>query len=203
MCNAFMYKIPIGPKLSYSNEILPLCKILVLKNQKTASASVAIATHIVLPDDTNTLGNLMGGRLMYWMDVISAVSAQRHCGRVVVTASVNNISFNQSIKLGEVVTLNAGVTRSFNSSMEVFIEVWVENHRTGKKSKCNEAIFTFVAVDQIGNTINVPELIPETDVEKQRYDAALRRKQLSLILAGRMKPSDATELKAIFKDLAE
>ena len=174
-----------------------------MKDQKPASASVAIATHIVLPDDTNTLGNLMGGRLMYWMDVISAVSAQRHCGRVVVTASVNNISFNQPIKLGEVVTLNAGVTRSFNSSMEVFIEVWVENHRTGKKSKCNEAIFTFVAVDQMGNTIYVPELIPETDVEKQRYDAALRRKQLSLILAGRMKPSDATELKAIFEDLAE
>lgn len=145
----------------------------------------------------------MGGRLMYWMDVVSAVAAQRHCGRVVVTASVNNISFTQPIKLGDVVTLEAKVSRSFNSSMEVFIEVWVEDHRTGKRTKCNEAIFTFVAVDQMGNTINVPELIAETDVEKQRFDAALRRKQLSLILAGRMKPSDATELKAIFEDLAE
>jgi len=162
---------------------------------------MATATHIVLPDDTNTLGNLMGGRLMYWMDVIAAVSAHRHCNRVVVTASVNNISFNQPIKLGDFVTLEAKVSRAFGSSMEVFIDVHVENHRTGEKSKCNEAIFTFVAVDQIGNTIEVPELIPETEMERQRYDAALRRKQLSLILAGRMKPKDATELKAIFEDL--
>jgi len=170
---------------------------------KTASQSVATATHIVLPDDTNTLGNLMGGRLMYWMDVIAAVAAHRHCGRVVVTASVNYISFNQPIGLGDFVTLEAKISRAFGSSMEVFIDVWVEDHKTTKKVKCNEAIFTFVAVDQIGNTIEVPELIPESDVEKQRYDAALRRRQLSLILAGRMKPKDATELKAIFEDLSE
>lgn len=174
-----------------------------MKNQQSASASCTIATHIVLPDDTNTLGNLMGGRLMYWMDVVAAVAAQRHCRRVVVTASVNSISFNHPIKLGDVVTLEAKVSRSFNSSMEVFIEVWVEDHRTRERSKCNEAIFTFVAVDQMGNTINVPELIAESDVEKQRFDGALRRKQLSLILAGRMKPADATELKTIFEDLAE
>lgn len=164
---------------------------------------MAVATHIVLPDDTNTLGNLMGGRLMYWMDVIAAVSAHRHCGRVVVTASVNNISFNQPIHLGDFVTLEAKVSRAFGSSMEVFIDVWVEDHKTTEKKKCNEAIFTFVAVDQIGNTIEVPELLPETDVEHERYDAALRRKQLSLILGGRMKPKDATELRAIFEDLAE
>lgn len=170
---------------------------------KTAEVSKAVATHIVLPDDTNTLGNLMGGRLMYWMDVIAAVAAHRHCGRVVVTASVNHISFNQPIHLGDFVTLEAKVSRSFGSSMEVFIDVWVEDHKTTAKTKCNEAIFTFVAVDQIGNTIEVPELIPETDVELQRYDAALRRRQLSLILGGRMKPSDATELKAIFEDLSE
>lgn len=168
---------------------------------KTAESSKAVGTHIVLPDDTNTLGNLMGGRLMYWMDVIAAVSAHRHCGRVVVTASVNNISFNQPIALGDFVTLEAKVSRAFGSSMEVFIDVWVEDHKTANKTKCNEAIFTFVAVDQIGNTIEVPELIPESDVEKARFDAALRRRQLSLILAGRMKPTDATELKAIFEDL--
>lgn len=161
-----------------------------------------MATHIVLPDDTNTLGNLMGGRLMYWMDVIAAVAAHRHCGRVVVTASVNNISFNQPIRLGDFVTLEAHVTRSFGSSMEVFIDVWVEDHRTSAKTKCNEAIFTFVAVDQIGTPIEVPELVPETELEHQRHQAALRRKQLSLILAGRMKPKDATELKAIFEDLS-
>ena len=170
---------------------------------KTASESCATATHIVLPDDTNTLGNLMGGRLMYWMDVISAVSAHRHCGRVVVTAAVNHISFNQPVRLGDFVTLEAKVSRGFGSSMEVYIDVWVEDHKTTEKKKCNEAIFTFVAVDQIGNTIEVPELIPESEVEKQRFDAALRRRQLSLILAGRMKPKDAKELKAIFEDLSE
>lgn len=168
---------------------------------KTAVASKAVATHIVLPDDTNTLGNLMGGRLMYWMDVIAAVAAHRHCGRVVVTASVNNISFNQPIGLGDFVTLEAKVSRVFGSSMEVYIDVWVEDHKTAHKTKCNEAIFTFVAVDQIGNTIEVPELIPESSVELERFDGALRRRQLSLILAGRMKPKDATELKAIFEDL--
>lgn len=169
---------------------------------KTPSESCATATHIVLPDDTNTLGNLMGGRLMYWMDVISAVAAHRHCGRVVVTAAVNNISFNQPIGLGDFVTLEAKVSRAFDSSMEVFIEVWVENHKTTEKIKCNEAIFTFVAVDQVGNTIDVPALTPESAIEKERFDGALRRRQLSLILAGRMKPKDATELKAIFEDLA-
>ena len=183
------------------HEILPLRQRRNGMKAKKASESMAIATHIVLPDDTNTLGNLMGGRLMYWMDVIAAVSAHRHCHRVVVTASVNNISFGMPVGLGEFVTLEAKVTRAFSSSMEVFIEVWVENHRNGQKTKCNEAIFTFVAVDQIGNTIEVPELIPETELEKQRFDGALRRKQLSLILAGKMKPTDATELKAIFEDL--
>jgi len=170
---------------------------------KLASESTATSTHIVLPDDTNTLGNLMGGRLMYWMDVIAAVAAHRHSRRIVVTASVNNISFNQPIKLGDILTLEASVTRSFNSSMEVFIEVYTDDPRTGAKKKSNEAIFTFVAVDQLANAIEVPELIPETAVEKQRFEAALRRKQLSLILAGKMKPKDATELKAIFEDLAE
>lgn len=167
---------------------------------KTPKESLAVLTEIVLPNDTNTLGNLMGGRLLHWMDVASAIAAHRHCGRVVVTASVNNVSFNQPIKLGEIVTIHAKVSRAFNSSMEVFIEVWVENYQTGNKKKCNEAIYIFVAVDQIGNPINVPELIPETDEEKTRFQGALRRKELSLILAGKMKPNEATELKALFFD---
>jgi len=165
---------------------------------KKAQDSLAINTEIILPNDTNVLGNLMGGRLLHWMDICAAVAAHRHCGRVVVTASVNNVSFNQPIRLGEIVTLQAKISRSFYSSMEVFIDVWVENNTTGEKRKCNEAIYTFVAVDQLGNPINVPELIPETDEEKQRFDGALRRKQLSLILAGKMKPEEATELKALF-----
>ena len=144
----------------------------------------------------------MGGRLMYWMDIISGVAAHRHCGRVVVTASVNNIAFNQPVKLGDFVTLEAKVSRAFGSSMEVFIDVWVEDHRNGQRTKCNEAIFTFVAVDQIGSAIEVPDLVPESEIEIQRFDAALRRRQLSLILAGRMKPKDATELRAIFEELS-
>ena len=165
---------------------------------KTPSASVCVNKEIVLPNDTNTLGNLMGGRLLHWMDICAAIAAHRHCGRVVVTASVNNVAFNQPIRLAEIVTLQAKVSRAFTSSMEVFIDVWVENNATGERRKCNEAIYTFVAVDQIGSPINVPELVPESDEEKARYDGALRRRQLSLILAGKMKPDDATELKALF-----
>jgi acyl-CoA hydrolase len=140
----------------------------------------------------------MGGRLLHWMDITAAISAHRHCRRVVVTASVNNVSFDRPIKLGDIVTLEAQVSRAFTSSMEVFIDVWVENHTSGDKEKCNEAIYTFVAVDQIGNPISVPQCVPETEHEKLRYDGALRRRQLSLILARKMKPEDATELKALF-----
>jgi len=160
--------------------------------------SMAVNTEIVLPNDTNTLGNLMGGRLLHWMDICAAIAAHRHCGRVVVTASVNNVSFSQPIRLGEIVTLQAKISRAFHSSMEIFIDVWVEDNATGERKKCNEAIYTFVAVDQLGNPINVPELVPETEEEKKRFDGALRRKQLALILAGKMKPDDATELKALF-----
>lgn len=165
---------------------------------KTPSESVCINTEFVLPNDTNTLGNLMGGKLLHWMDICAAIAAHRHCARVVVTASVNNVAFNQPIKLGEIVTLQAKVSRAFTSSMEVFIDVWVENNTNGSKRKCNEAIYTFVAVDQIGNPINVPPIQPESEEEQKRFDGALRRRQLSLILAGKMKPADAHELKALF-----
>ncbi len=165
---------------------------------KKASETVAVTTHIVLPNDTNTLGNLFGGQLLAWMDVIASVSAQRHCRRVVVTASVNNVSFREPILHSSIVTLEAKVSRAFSSSMEVFVDVYVEDAISGVRRKCNEAIYTFVAVDQLGGPINVPELIPETPEEIERYEGALRRKQLSLILAGKLKPSEATELKALF-----
>jgi acyl-CoA hydrolase len=167
-------------------------------NPKHPTDSLTITTEHVLPNDTNALGNLFGGRLLQWMDTTAAISAQRHCNRVVVTATVNNVSFKEPIKLGSVVTLEAKVSRSFNSSMEIFIEVFVEDLVTGKKRKCNEAIYTFVAIDQNGSPLPVPELIPETDREKERFEGALRRKQLALILAGKMKPHDAQELKALF-----
>lgn len=171
-----------------------------MSEKRTPESTLAINTEIVLPNDTNTLGNLMGGKLLHWMDVIAAISAHRLCKRVCVTASVNNVSFNQPIKLGDIVTLRAKVSRSFSSSMEIFIDVFVEDRATSEKIKVNEAIYTFVAVDQMGNTIRVPEIVPETDEEKQRFDGALRRRQLSLILAGKMKPSEATELKALFEE---
>ena len=163
-----------------------------------ASETLAITTKIVLPNDTNTLGNLFGGQLLAWMDVIASVSAHRHSKRVVVTASVNNVSFQKPINHASIVTLEAKVSRAFNSSMEVFLDVFVEDAVTGQREKCNEAIYTFVAVDQNGNPIQVPALIPETEEEKMRYDGALRRKQLALILAGKMKAADATELKKLF-----
>jgi len=165
---------------------------------KTAKETLAVSTVIVLPNDTNTIGNMMGGRLLHHLDIIAAIAAHRLCRRVVVTAAVNNVAFNYPIKLADIVTLEAKVSRSFSTSMEVCIDVYVENHSTGIKTKCNEAIYTFVAVDQLGSPIGVPELIAETEEEIERFSAALRRKQLSLILAGKMNPHDATELKKLF-----
>jgi acyl-CoA hydrolase len=169
-----------------------------MKSKKFVRESRAISSEIVLPNDTNTLGNLMGGRLLHWMDICAAISSHRHCKRIVVTASVNNVSFDKPIRLGDIVTLEAHVSRAFTSSMEVFIDVWVENHTTGERVKHNEAIYTFVAVDQLGNPISVPEVVPETELEIKRYEGALRRRQLSLILAGKLQPDSATELKALF-----
>lgn len=170
-----------------------------MKKSKFARESHVIMTELVLPNDTNGLTNLMGGRMMHMMDVVAAISAQRHSNRIVVTASVDNVSFKYPIKLGNVVTLKAQVTRSFSSSMEVHIEVWSEDVPMNEKVKSNEAFFTFVAVDQGGRPIDVPDLIPETEDEKALYEGALRRRQLRLVLAGRMKPSEATELKSLFE----
>lgn len=169
-----------------------------MSKTKTAESTKTIMTEIVLPNDTNTIGNLMGGKLLHWMDICAAISAHRCSNRIVVTASVNNVSFSHPIKLGDIVTLEAKVSRTFNSSMEVYIDVFVEDHRTGVRKQCNNAIYTFVAVDQIGSPISVPEVIAETEEEKDRFEGALRRRQLSLILAGKMKPAEATELKKLF-----
>lgn len=168
------------------------------RKKKTPKESFVSMTELVLPNDTNTLNNLMGGRLMHWMDIVSAISAQKHCNRIVVTASVDNISFRHPIQLGDVVTLKAKVTRAFNSSVEVRIDVEAENVPTGTKIESNSAYFTFVAVDQSGRPIDVPEVEPETDDEKELFNGALRRRQLRLILGGRMKPQEAAELKSIF-----
>ena len=168
-----------------------------MKN-RTPKESYTISTQIVLPNDTNVLGNLMGGRLLHWMDIAAAISAHRHSSRVVVTASVNHVSFERAIKLGDYVTIIAKVSRAFNTSMEVFIDVFVEENSSGQKVKSNDATYVFVAVDQLGRPIEIPQLTPETDEEKERYETALRRKQLSLLLAGKLKPHEAPELREVF-----
>jgi len=166
--------------------------------KKSPQESLTTMTELVLPNDTNTLNNLMGGRLMSWMDIVSAIASQKHSNRTVVTASVDNVSFSNPIKLGNVVTLRAQVTRSFNSSMEVHIEVWGEDVPTGHKVKSNSAFFTFVALDKSGKPVEVPEIVPESADEKEMYDGALRRRQIRLILAKRMDPADATEVRSFF-----
>ncbi len=168
------------------------------KKKKFAKDSLVNMTELVLPNDTNTLNNLMGGRLMHWMDIVSAIAAQKHSNRIVVTASVDNVSFRKPIRLGNVVNLVAKVTRSFNSSMEVHIKVAAEDVPASKCFESNEAFFTFVAVDQSGRPIDVPELVPETEEEIKLYDGALRRRQLRLVLAKRLSPENATELKSLF-----
>ncbi|MDN3708720.1 acyl-CoA thioesterase [Myroides ceti] len=165
---------------------------------KTPSESATITTDIVLPGETNPLNNLFGGELLARMDRAASISARRHTRRVCVTASVNNVAFNNAIPLGSVVTLEAKVSRTFKTSLEIFIDVWIEDRESGNRLKANEAIYTFVAVDERGKPVEIPPIIPETEIEKQRFEAALRRKQLSLVLAGKMKPDEATELKALF-----
>lgn len=165
---------------------------------KSPKASLTIMNELVLPNDTNTFNNLMGGRLLHWMDIAAAISAQKHCNRVVVTASVDNVSFHHPIKLGDVITIEARVTRAFNTSVEVRMDVYAENVPSGMKIKSNDAFYTFVALDENNKTIPVPPLLPETEEEIELYEGALRRRQLRLVLGGRMKADDATELKALF-----
>ena len=166
--------------------------------QRTPRETYASSARIVMPNDTNTLGNLMGGNLLNWMDITAAISAHRCSRRICVTAAVNNVSFKKPIKLGDIVTIHAEVTRTFSSSMEVYMRVFVENHPTGEQSLCNEAMYTFVAVDQLGAPVAVPDVQPENEEEQERFAGALRRRQLRLVLAGKMKPAEATELKALF-----
>ena len=165
---------------------------------KFSSDSLTTLTDLVLPGETNPLNNLFGGELLARMDRAASITARRHSRRICVTASVNHVAFNRAIPLGSVVTVESKVSRTFNSSMEIYIDVWIEDRESGIKNKANEGIYTFVAVDETGRPVPVPPVIPQTDIEKERFVAALRRKQLSLVLAGKMKASDATELKALF-----
>ncbi|WP_035806466.1 acyl-CoA thioesterase [Lunatimonas lonarensis] len=169
-----------------------------MTEKKYVRESQATMTEMVLPNDTNTLNNLMGGKLMHWMDIVAAICAQRHCNNIVVTASVDNISFKNPIALGNVVTLNAQITRAFTTSMEIFLEVYAEDIPANSKLLTHRAFFTFVAVDKSGRPVKVPEVTPVGKEEEERYQGALRRRQLRLVLAKRMDPQDATELKSLF-----
>ncbi|GEP91373.1 Acyl-CoA hydrolase [Chitinophaga terrae (ex Kim and Jung 2007)] len=165
---------------------------------KRAQDSLVQMTELVLPNDTNTFGNLMGGRLMYWMDIAAALASMKHCSAPVVTASVDNISFENPIKLGNVVHIESKVSRAFTTSMEVHIRVWGEDPVQQYRYKSNEAFMTFVALDPNGNSRPVPKIIPDTEEEKKLYESAMSRRQMRLILSGKMKPEDADALKAFF-----
>lgn len=167
-------------------------------DKKFACDSAITMTELVLPNDTNTLGNLMGGRLMYWMDIASAISAMKHCNMPVVTASVDNVSFAKPVLLGDILLIESKITRSFNSSMEVYLRVTGENLQSKTKYLSNEAYYTFVGLTNEGKPTAVPELVPQTEEEVEKYNGALRRRQLRLILGGKMKIDDAIELKALF-----
>ncbi len=167
---------------------------------KVPKESFATSTHHVMPNDINNLNHLFGGRLLEWMDMIAAVSAHRHCRQVVVTATVNSVSFHSPVPYASIVTLEAKVSRAFRSSMEVFVVCFVEDPISGEQKKTNEAIYTFVAVDKNNKPVAVPPIAPETEEEKLRYKGALLRRQLALLLAGKLKPGQVTELKAFFAE---
>ena len=161
--------------------------------------SKTIMTDLVLPSETNAIHTLFGGELLARMDRAASIAAERHSGEIVVTASVNHVAFKHAVPLGSIVTVEAKVTRAFKSSMEVYIDVWVDDKKTETSVKVNEAIFTFVAVDNDGSPVVIPQLVPETEEEILRFEGALRRKQLSLVLAGEINAQEATELKALYK----
>ncbi|WKD85571.1 putative acyl-CoA thioester hydrolase [Polaribacter huanghezhanensis] len=167
-------------------------------HSKTPKESLTVLTDMVLPGETNPLNNLFGGEILARMDRACSIAARRHSRRIVVTASVNHVAFTKAVPVGSVVTVEAKVSRAFKSSMEIYVDVWIEDRESGERARVNEGIYTFVAVDETGSPVPVPQITPETALEKERFDGALRRKQLSLILSGKLEPNKATELKALF-----
>jgi acyl-CoA hydrolase len=137
-------------------------------------------TQLVLPNDTNQLGNLLGGQLMHWIDLVAAIAAARHSQRVCVTASVDDLNFLHPIKIGEVVTLMASVNRVFRTSMEVGVKVLSENLLTGTVKHANTAYLTFVALDQNGTPMSVPQVTCANDEEQRRFEDAMHRRELRL-----------------------
>jgi acyl-CoA hydrolase len=169
---------------------------------KKVSESRTVMTELIMPNDTNPMGNLMGGYLMRWMDIVCASSAGKHTEAHVVTAAVDHISFQNPIKLGDVITLEASVTRAFNTSVEIYVEVFANDVKGQNARRCNHAYFTFVALDDKKRTpVQVPPVLPLSSEEQSLYEGAARRREMRLVLAGRIKPKEATETRKMFADL--
>lgn len=170
-------------------------------HSKTVASSRTVMTELVMPNDTNPLGDLMGGNLMRWMDIAAGICAARHCEAHAVTASVDHVSFRRPIHLGNVLTITANVTHAFNSSVEIFIKVTSGNVTQGETHVSNHAYMTFVALDPYTHKPKAtPKVKPETELEQKLYDGAIRRRELRLMLAGRMEAKDAVEIKALFAE---
>ena len=149
-------------------------------------------TEIILPNDANTLGNLLGGRLMHFIDLVGAIAAYRHSRTHVVTAAMDHIDFIQPVRVGDLLTLKSSVNRAFSTSMEVGVKVWVENTKTGGMRHVASAYLVFVAIDQNGHRVRVPELKPATANEERRFaDALLRRQHRESEAARRQKGRQA------------
>lgn len=167
-----------------------------MSEEKKVSESIIEMNELVMPNDTNILGNLMGGNLMRWMDIASAICASKHCDAYVVTVSVDHLSFHEPIKLGDVVNIKAQVTRAFHTSVEVYLEVFTRGTLQRKTRKSNQAFFTFVALDErTMRPKDIPAVIPETEMEQKLFDEAIVRREMRLVHNGRMKPSEATQSK--------
>ena len=163
--------------------------------KKTVKDSRCEINEIVLPNDTNNLGNMMGGRLLHLMDICAAISAQRHTNSNCVTAAVDSVDFQAPIHEGESVVIEAQVNRAFRTSMEVELNVWAENPQKHTRRKCNRAYFTFVAVDEETRPREVPAIYPESVEEKERYEQAARRREMRLVLSGRLNLNEAEHLR--------
>src|SRR5277367_1131539 len=144
---------------------------------RTVAESQSEMTELILPNDTNTLGNLLGGRLMHFIDLVGAMAAYRHSRTHVVTASMDHIDFIAPVHVGDLLILKSSLNRAFNTSMEVGVKVWVENTIAGTHRHVASAYLTFVAVDSQGRSVPVPKLEPETEDEIRRYEDAGRRRE--------------------------
>lgn len=152
-------------------------------NKVKASDTLTEVTHIVMPNDANPLQFLRGGRLVDWMDIASEITTQKLTHRIGVTVAIDKVTFNKPIRIGDIVTIRAQATRTFKTSMEVLVEVWAENliwkngKRISRRTKTNEAYFTFVAIDEQGKPAEIhTEIVPGTQREKELFISALERR---------------------------